>query len=404
MPSQPITSSRRGRLLVRLGTEAVAAILAPLQVMVMAVLPLLPYTAALVANLERARAHRLGAARRPLHSASGSLWRGVLARSRTRAAWRHDLAIMVASMLVGMVGLATLLTLGLGGLVMVCAPVLARLGLTPVLGSWTGQDPLSLAAMTVLGGVATLVEVAILLGLSQLRDLALERLDDRDEDRRAAVQLAAVRTNRSAVLDAFEAERRRIERDLHDGPQQDLVALSITLGMLERELVTGGDAQRGRQLSRRAHELADQSLSSLRETVHRIHPRELTDLGLFASVAELTGRSPLDIDLTCRGTDADLSPATASAAYYVIAEALTNVMKHAATSTATVTIAEGGDRLVVTVTDEGRGGAVGHAGRGLAGLRERLAALDGHLELSSPAGRGTCLRATIPVPAGRQVP
>lgn len=398
----PIACAGRSTRLRRLAFEVVAAVLSPTELGALAILPALPYTAAVAADVERTRAYRLGAERAPMRTTVGSLARWALARSRTRAAWRHDLTILLTSLMIGLLGLASLVTLGLGGTVLACAPILSSLGLTPVLGSWTGDDAAAVTLMTLLGVAALLVEAAILLGLSHLRDAALRLLDDRDEDRRAVVQLAAVRTNRAAVLDSFEQERRRIERDLHDGPQQNLVALSITLGMLEREVhLQSGDAERLQELASRAHQLADQSLSSLRQTVHSVHPRELSDLGLFASLQELTARSPLTVELAFEGTDVNLAPATASAAYYLVSEALTNVMKHSGTSTAHVEIVRHPDRLVVTVIDRGSGGATPREGRGISGLLDRVAALDGHLEVTSPAGSGTTITAVIPTP-GRQ--
>lgn len=205
------------------------------------------------------------------------------------------------------------------------------------------------------------------------------------------------------MLEAFDAERRRIERDLHDGAQQDLVALSITLGMLEHTVssVDGPGQERVRDLARRAHEQAERSLVRLRETVHGIHPRELTDLGFLAALRTLADRSPLAVELRGSGDDGQVPAAVAGALYFVVAEAMTNVSVHSGVDRALVEVTVGPQEVRVTIRDEGRGGAtLDAAGTGLAGLRERVRTLGGDLEVNSPAGAGTTVTAVAPMVQG----
>jgi signal transduction histidine kinase len=199
-------------------------------------------------------------------------------------------------------------------------------------------------------------------------------------------------SSRARLVDVFEIERHRIERDLHDGAQQELIALAMTLGLLDLELRDG--PHRARDLARRASAEAGNALAALRDLVRGIHPQVLTDHGLAAAVAELADRSPLrvTVDLPAQRLPAPVE----SAAYFVTAEALTNAVKHASATTVAVTGRVDGGTLVVEITDDGLGGADPSAGTGLAGLGERVAALSGTLHLTSPLGGPTVLRLEVP--------
>ncbi|GAA4443167.1 sensor histidine kinase [Phytohabitans houttuyneae] len=207
---------------------------------------------------------------------------------------------------------------------------------------------------------------------------------------------AAVRTltsSRARLVDAFEVERRRIERDLHDGAQQRLLELGITLVAIELELDEAPEA--ARPLVRKAAGQARSALAELRELVRGIHPRVLTDLGLAAAVADLADRSVVPVrvalDLPRR------PPSTVeSTAYFVVAEALANAARHADATTVTVSGRLDGDRLVVEVRDDGGGGADPGRGTGLAGLADRTDAVGGVLTLASPPGGPTVLRVELP--------
>ena len=198
--------------------------------------------------------------------------------------------------------------------------------------------------------------------------------------------------SRARLIDAFEVERRRIERDLHDGAQQRLVALTMTLGLAELErddpVVTHALVTQAAAQSRAA-------LAELRDLVRGIHPRVLTDLGLPAAVAELAQGCgvPLTIILDLPGR---LPSAVESAAYFVVAEAVTNTVKHAGATRAWITGAVNGNRLVIEVGDDGMGGADPSHGTGLAGLADRVDALAGALAVASPVGGPTTLRLELP--------
>jgi signal transduction histidine kinase len=197
---------------------------------------------------------------------------------------------------------------------------------------------------------------------------------------------------RSRVVDAADAERRRIERDLHDGAQQRLVAVALALGRARARFDDDPDA--GRVLVGEAHEQAKQALAELRELVRGIHPAVLTDRGLDAALSALAARCPVPV-----GIDVAIEPRAGlgaeAVAYFVVAEALTNVAKHAGARRASVLARRDGDRLVVEVSDDGAGGARIVAGSGLAGLRDRVEAVDGTVTLSSPPGGPTRLRVEL---------
>ncbi len=198
---------------------------------------------------------------------------------------------------------------------------------------------------------------------------------------------------RARLVDAFEVERRRIERDLHDGAQQGLVALTMTLGLAAWELRDG--PVEARRLVDRAGELATTALAEMRDLVRGIHPQVLTDHGLLAAVDELIGRAAVPvtshIDL-----DRRLPSIVESTAYFVIGEALTNATKHAHATRVTICGGLVGETLAVEVCDDGVGGADPDGGSGLAGLADRVGAVGGRLTLTSPPGGPTLLRLELP--------
>ncbi|WP_127553360.1 sensor histidine kinase [Actinoplanes sp. OR16] len=211
-------------------------------------------------------------------------------------------------------------------------------------------------------------------------------------------KLVEVTRSRARLVDAFEVERRRIERDLHDGAQQRLVALSMQLGLARLELPPESPAA---EPIAAAHELAKQALTELRELIRGVHPQVLTGRGLAAAVGEVASTAPIPVDL-----DFDLPsrlPQTVEVtAYFVTVEALTNVAKHSGASRATVSARILQDKLLLEVRDDGRGGADPSAGTGLVGLADRLAVLDGAVTVSSPRGGPTVLRAEVPLPVGEE--
>ncbi|MCW3816466.1 sensor domain-containing protein [Micromonospora sp. DR5-3] len=211
------------------------------------------------------------------------------------------------------------------------------------------------------------------------------------EHRRLVEQAEHLAQTRRRVVDAQAAELRRIERDLHDGAQARIVAAGMTLALAARKLRTNGDAEPDVALARRQ---LDDALAELRRLVRGIHPPILTDRGLHAALAALAGDSPFAVEL--RGdTDQRYPAAVESAAYFVVAEGLTNAAKHSGATSGVVDVRRTGGTVNVAVTDNGRGGADPH-GAGIDGLRRRVEALDGALTLSSPPGGPTVLHAELP--------
>jgi signal transduction histidine kinase len=203
-------------------------------------------------------------------------------------------------------------------------------------------------------------------------------------------QLAEVRASRIRIVAATDAERRRIERDLHDGAQQRLVALSVALGLA----ASRDDAPASVTLARAQDEL-EQAIGELRELARGIHPTLLREEGLEAAVEALARRMPIPVRID-GGAIGQLPEAVELAAYFLVAEALTNVTKHASASAADVWLERRGDVLAVTISDDGVGGARAQPGSGLTGMRDRLDALDAALVIESERGRGTTIRAEIP--------
>jgi signal transduction histidine kinase len=201
-------------------------------------------------------------------------------------------------------------------------------------------------------------------------------------------RLVEVTRSRARLVDAFEIERRRIERDLHDGAQQRLVALNMQLGLARLEVPPGSPA--GEPLAK-AHDLAKQALTELRELIRGVHPHVLTDRGLAAAVEDVAGRSPVPVDVDIRLPGRLPEPVEVTA-YFVVVEALANVAKHSRATRAEVTASATGDRVLLRVRDDGVGGADPAAGTGLAGLVDRAAVVDGTVALSSPVGGPTVLQ------------
>jgi signal transduction histidine kinase len=203
-----------------------------------------------------------------------------------------------------------------------------------------------------------------------------------------------LRDAQQRILAATDEERRRIERDLHDGAQQRLVAVTLTLRLAESRLAT--DPASAAPLVTKAREEAQLAIEELRELARGIHPALLSDHGLAAALEALATRAPVPVEVS--GVPPDpLCQAVEAAAYYVTAEALTNVAKYARASHAFVHLSIEGDCLRLQVRDDGVGGADPSTGSGLRGLRDRVDALDGHLELDSPPGGGTTITVEIPV-------
>jgi signal transduction histidine kinase len=205
-------------------------------------------------------------------------------------------------------------------------------------------------------------------------------------------RLEELRGSRVRIVEAGQKERQRLERNLHDGAQQRLVALSLELGMIEKQLAR--DPETKGRLDQARREIAA-SLAELRELARGIHPAVVTGHGLTVALESLAARSPLPVRLSM-DVEERVPEAVEVAAYYLVSESLTNVAKYAEASAATVDVTRANGALVVEVADDGCGGADPDAGSGLRGLADRVEALDGRLRVWSPAGGGTRVRAEIP--------
>ncbi|MEU1727237.1 histidine kinase [Nonomuraea sp. NPDC005692] len=208
----------------------------------------------------------------------------------------------------------------------------------------------------------------------------------------AGSELSEVMRSRARLVDAFETERRRIERDLHDGAQQRLVALSMTLGLARLDVPE--DSPTARMLDA-AHDEARQALAELRELIRGVHSQVLTDRGLGAAIRDVAGRSPVPVDVDAEELGRLPAPVEVTA-YYVVSEALANVARHSGATRAAVTARTAAGTLAVEVRDDGVGGADPASGTGLTGLADRLAVVAGRLSVSSPPGGPTLVRVEIP--------
>jgi signal transduction histidine kinase len=221
-------------------------------------------------------------------------------------------------------------------------------------------------------------------GFAELVADALANADARE-------QLAA---SRARIVEAGDAERRRLERNLHDGAQQRLVSLALDLGRVEAQL--DEDPAAARRLLAAAREELDLALEELRELARGIHPAVLSDRGLSPALEALASRAPIEVCLEL-ALSGRLPERVEAAAYYVVAEALTNTVRHAQATRAVVRVGRVGDRVRLEVRDDGMGGAEPRGGTGLRGLADRVEALGGWLELESPPGTGTSLTGEIPL-------
>ena len=284
----------------------------------------------------------------------------------------------------------------------------SRLALDPVLGV-SGLATVSLiatvvaqglgldgavAALDAVGGTLfVLIPIAFLAGLLRLRlhrareaDLEVERLQAQ-----LRAQLVEVRASRARIVEAGDAERRRLERDLHDGAQQRLLGVRLALRTARMRLADGSTDSVDELLAEADAEVMD-ALAELRDLAHGIQPAVLTEEGIGPALAALARRTPVPVQLEVSA--GRLPPAVEATAYFVAAESLANIVKHADASWARVSVVTGEGRVLVAVDDDGRGGA-DPDGAGLRGLRDRVEAVDGRFRVESPAGGGTHVSASI---------
>ncbi|MFI0770314.1 sensor histidine kinase [Streptomyces sp. NPDC021218] len=322
------------------------------------------------------------------------LWAWLTTRMREQATWRELGHALLFAVLLWPVDALVVAVALLAPLSMVATPLLmCTVGggrEVKVLKLWTVTTWPVAFAIAVLG-VVLMGLCGYVLGVVAGARAALTRVLIASREADLDTRVVELTRSRLRLVDAFEAERRRIERDLHDGAQQRLVVLTMTLGLARLDVPPGPVAD---QLAK-AHEEADKALAELRELIHGIHPKVLSDHGLPAAVADAADRSaiPVDVKLALPGR---LPQAVESAAYFVVCEALTNIARHSGASRAEVSGGHRDGRLLLHIRDNGRGGADAAAGTGLTGLADRVSALNGRISLSSPPGGPTLLRVEFP--------
>jgi len=332
----------------------------------------------------------------PHQPTDGKWWQRIVARATRAESWR-EVAYLGLMAPIGLVGCLLVTAAWTGAAVLILLPLynpmLANGGAhvfnlvvdtvpeTALLGA--AGIGLALAAPWIARAVAGAEGrlAAGLLGPSERAALAT-RVDE-------------LRARREQLFDVVEAERRRIERDLHDGAQQQLVSLAMNLGMAKEKF--DKDPAAARALMEEAHQEAKQAMVELRNLARGIHPAVLSDRGLDAALSSLAGRAPVPVAVDVHVTERPPA-AVETTAYFVVAEALTNIARHSGASRAAVTVARSNGHLKVEITDDGIGGADAGRGTGLAGLVDRVQAVDGTLHIHSPAGGPTIL--TVELPCG----
>ncbi|MEZ4623329.1 MAG: sensor histidine kinase [Thermomicrobiales bacterium] len=322
-----------------------------------------------------------------------SVMRRLRAYAGDPAVWR-DLLYTLLLFPLGVAEFTLVVVLVSIPLSLILVPVAVAFGqdisyVTWAIDSWVDGLPIAFVGLIIAFPAAILINLLA----AAHRELARMLLGP---SRRDALQqrVNTLSRTRASVVEAMLSERRRIERDLHDGVQQQLVHLAMSLGMARDRI--DSDPAGAKVLVAEAHEEAKQTISDLRNTVRGIHPAVLTDRGLDAAVSAVAGNSPIPTTVTV-DLPGRFLPIVESTAYFVVVEALTNIVKHAEATEVSVSLTyREPDMLVVTVRDNGKGGADPANGTGLIGLASRVEALDGSLSISSPAGGPTTLKAVIP--------
>ncbi|HEY7073902.1 MAG TPA: histidine kinase, partial [Solirubrobacteraceae bacterium] len=254
--------------------------------------------------------------------------------------------------------------------------------------------PVALVSMAV-GLALSPLAVRLLSAFASIHALIARTLLTASPDPELSARVVDLRSSRARLVAAADAERRRLERDLHDGAQQRLVAMALQLRMAKDRLARGDDAL---ELVSAAGDEAQKAIAELRDLARGIHPAVLTERGLDPALHDLANRAPVPVEVVEAPEERYPAPVEATV-YFVVSEALANVAKYAGATHATVAARREGERVVVEIGDDGVGGAQVGAGSGLRGLVDRVGALDGDLTVESPPGAGTRIRASVPADA-----
>lgn len=355
-------------------------------------------------TMQRSRFRALLGVRIPMAppaSTTGGFVRRILAEARSGTTWRQ-IGYHLLALPIGVLGFIVVAVSWSGALAGVA--VLGYRAWLPVRGAFDlpmRSSPV-LAVITVGGLLLLLAAPRIAIALARLDASAARALLGPSRAQEFAAQMESLARSRAGAVDAADAERRRIERDLHDGTQQRLVSLALNLGMARNELEDMPEP--ARQAIAKAHDEAKQALAELRDFIRGLHPAVLDDRGLDAALSGLAARVPLPVRLRVDVPER-CSPTVEAVAYFVVSESLTNVAKHARASQAEVTAVRTGERLLVRVADDGvggaalgpaPGGAAAGGGSGLYGLAQRAASVDGILRIDSPPGGPTVIEVELP--------
>ncbi len=323
----------------------------------------------------------------------GSLWHRMWRILRSAPAWR-SVAYALVRFPLGLAEMVLVTIVWSVALALLTVPAYNSVlpGGGAHLGGFTlrGAGPVTVAA---LAGLVLLLAAPPFSRMLAAADAAVAGWLIGSGDRaELTARIGELETSRARVVDAAEAERRRIERDLHDGAQQRLVSLAMELGRAKAKFAADPDAAAA--IVGQAHEQAKEALTELRNLVRGVHPPVLSDRGLDAALSGLAALSPVPVTVR---VDLPVRPAASveAIAYFVVAEALTNVAKHARAGHAEVTVSRSGGLMTLVVSDDGIGGA-DLSGQGLSGLAARVAGVDGRLAVTSPAGGPTVIEAVLP--------
>jgi signal transduction histidine kinase len=326
----------------------------------------------------------------------GRWWRRLTARLADPATWK-DLAFLLLRLPLGILSFTVTVAVLAVGLGTLAAPAYYWAVSDATWLGWIQINSLGVAlALMPLGALILFVGIPGLGALGRLYGWLAAQLLGSNADPELTAQVSELEGARSRIIAAADAERRRIERDLHDGAQQRLVALALNLRVAEQRAEDGDPTAVA--LVRQAGEEANLALKELRDLARGIHPAILTNRGLPAALQDLASRATLPVDVVAT-PDERLPGAVEAAAYFVVSECLANIGKHASAETATVAVSARDGQLTVEVSDDGVGGAQLDSGSGIQGLADRVGALSGSLAVDSPPGAGTRVTAVIPLTA-----
>lgn len=363
----------------------------------LAAFPLLPAWSWCLSAVERQRVRllRLGTIPGPPDGLRVPPLRNAPARLYSSLGWR-EVGATLLHLLYAALGYALFVFGGTAIITLIAAPLLPLTGQKYVVGEWQIDQPATALLFTLLGVLLLIVFLyaVMLLAVSQAATTRV-LIGSKIESLERQVDMLAGES--VALVEAFEDERRRIERDLHDGPQQHLAAAALHLGVLRTQLTASARTPHSAELStlEAAHLEVEHALDAMRAAVSGLRPRLLVEDGLAAALAELAARSPIPAVVEAHTFPRLQAPVEASL-YSIASEFFTNALKHSGAACITVALTSSAQELRLTFSDDGRGGANAENGTGLVGIEHRVELLGGAMLLSSPRGGPTVLTIQVP--------